>query len=76
MEQQQSFGAMLWAWGGMIYIFGVLTTLVISFTMFERRRIRIIDIIMSIIIAAFSWFGFFALIKGEDKLYNKKNPWK
>jgi hypothetical protein len=58
---------MVWAWVGFIYLFGVLTTLTISFTIFERRKFRFIDLVMTLFIAAFSWFGFIALIKSGDR---------
>jgi hypothetical protein len=64
---------MVWAWVGFIYLFGVLTTAFISFNIFERRKFRFIDLVMTLFIAAFSWFGLIALLRGEDKLYKKED---
>jgi len=65
-----------WSWVGLIYFFGVLiTSMYAVFTMDDltfskKKKFSWSAWVIALILTAFSWFGFVALLKFGDKNSN------
>jgi len=73
MEQQAYYQLTGWGWVGLLYFFGVLITFMYAmFTMDDliyskRKKFSWGALLIVLFFAAFSWFGFVAISKFDNK---------